>query len=266
MGGDRLRIQQVASIWLRAFLSFRIWTHLGWRDIRTRYALTRLGPWWSTLSYAMFSLILGVVYATVFQVDVAEYLPFIASGLVSWYAISAIVSESVGLPTYYKTLLLNLHMPIPTLALAVVWRNLAVFLQSAPVALAISVIGLRTFNLNILWLVPGLLLFFLGMTPISYLLALSGSRTPALAVVMPSLLLLAFLTTPILWDPAVLGERTWVYRFNPLYWFISLIRQPLQFEAPPPMAWVVVTLCLAIFYLLAFSIASTNERRVALRL
>ena len=48
--------------------SFRLWTLLGWLDIRQRYARSMLGPFWITLSMGVMVGSMGVVYGTLFGI------------------------------------------------------------------------------------------------------------------------------------------------------------------------------------------------------
>ena len=61
---------------LSALKAWPLWTMLGWNDIRQRYRRSTLGPFWITLSMAMFIGVLGVIYSRIFHVDVDIYLPF----------------------------------------------------------------------------------------------------------------------------------------------------------------------------------------------
>src|SRR4051812_44888420 len=66
----------------------RLWPlarSLGWLDIRLRYRGSMLGPFWLTLSTTVMIVSLGVLYSTLFRVDVHEYLPFLALSQVLWF-------------------------------------------------------------------------------------------------------------------------------------------------------------------------------------
>jgi lipopolysaccharide transport system permease protein len=262
----RIRLLGALRIWTNAVRGFRIWMHLGWRDIRTRFALTLLGPWWTTISILIFSVVLGVVYSSVFSIDLAAYLPFVASGLVTWYFVSGSLLESTNASYFYKSLLLNTRLSLVTMVLATIWRNAAVFLQSAPVVVAISLIGLRSASLDLFLVVPALFISSIALVSSGYLFAIAGNRYPALGVLLPSLLLLVFLSTPILWNPELVGERTWVYRYNPLYWMVSIVRQPLIFESPPAIAWIISISVAVGMFIVALFLTARLDRQVTLRL
>src|ERR1700730_14608158 len=69
---------------LAALKAWRLWTMLGWNDIRQRYRRSTLGPFWITLSMAVFIGVLGMIYSRIFHVNVEVYLPFLTAGYVTW--------------------------------------------------------------------------------------------------------------------------------------------------------------------------------------
>lgn len=260
------RSDATTQIWLQSLNHRRIWLHLGWRDIRSRYALTALGPWWTTVTVLLFSISLGVVYAGLFGVPLSQYLPYVTSGLVSWYLVSGVISESTSLSSFYKSLLLNTSITVASLALATTWRNVIIFVQSAPIALAVTLIGAGHLTWSILLLIPGLFVASMVFVPGAYLLSAVGNRFPGFVTLIPTLLLLAFLTTPIFWDPEITGDRTWIYQYNPLYWLVTVVRQPLLSQVPSWEAWLIVCGFGFALWLVALNRTRLIETSVSLRL
>jgi ABC-type polysaccharide/polyol phosphate export permease len=46
-----------------------------------------------------------------------------------------------------------------------------------------------------------------------------------------------FLLTPILWRPEQIPGREWIYLFNPFYYLVQIIREPLEGISPSPFIW-----------------------------
>src|ERR1700761_427272 len=67
---------------------------LGWLDIRLRYRGSMLGPFWLTISTGVMVAALGVLYSTLFKIELREYLPFLALSQVLWGFLAAVVSEA----------------------------------------------------------------------------------------------------------------------------------------------------------------------------
>src|SRR5258705_5710198 len=73
---------------------WRLACALGWLDIRLRYCGSMLGPFWLTISTGVMVGALGLLYSTLFKIDVGDYLPFLALSQVLWGFLAALVSEA----------------------------------------------------------------------------------------------------------------------------------------------------------------------------
>lgn len=78
---------------IKSVASWRLWTLLGWLEVRQRYARSRVGPFWLTISMGVMIGSIGVVYGTLFGQKMSDYLPFLATGLVMWNLFSQSVQE-----------------------------------------------------------------------------------------------------------------------------------------------------------------------------
>jgi lipopolysaccharide transport system permease protein len=77
---------------LRASIaSWRLWTLLGWLEVRQRYARSRFGAFWLTISIAVMVASIGLVYGTLFGQKIQDYLPFLAISLIMWTSFSQTV-------------------------------------------------------------------------------------------------------------------------------------------------------------------------------
>ncbi len=117
---NRLAMRDVASgtsLWRLA------WT-LGWLDIKLRYRGSMLGPFWLTLSTGIMVGSLGVLYSTLFHMNVQEYLPFLSLSIVLWNFLSALVSEACLTFTEADSVIRSVRMPFFVFAIRIVMRNL----------------------------------------------------------------------------------------------------------------------------------------------
>ncbi|OYV29717.1 MAG: ABC transporter permease, partial [Thiomonas sp. 20-64-5] len=77
-------IATATSDLLSSLKAWRLWSLLGWLEIRQRYARSKLGPFWLTISMGVLVGTMGVVYGSLFGVKLADYLPMLAVGIVMW--------------------------------------------------------------------------------------------------------------------------------------------------------------------------------------
>src|SRR5690606_23069046 len=74
--------------------AWRLWSLLGWLEIRQRYARSKLGPFWLTISMGVIVGSIGLVYGTLFNQSLSDYLPMMGVGLVFWGLLTGIINES----------------------------------------------------------------------------------------------------------------------------------------------------------------------------
>jgi ABC-type polysaccharide/polyol phosphate export permease len=74
-----------------------LWGRLGWLDVERRYRRALLGPFWTSISLAVYVIVVGAVGAGLWHRDIGEYLPFLISGMVAWLLVSTITTEACGL-------------------------------------------------------------------------------------------------------------------------------------------------------------------------
>jgi hypothetical protein len=107
----------------------RLWrlpVTLAWLDIKTRYRGSVLGPFWLTLSTGVMVAALGVLYARLFQMNLREYLPFIALSLVLWGFLQSLVNDGCICFTLEENMIRSIRMPFSFYAMRCVLRNFAV--------------------------------------------------------------------------------------------------------------------------------------------
>ena len=80
----------------QGLLSSRIWLLLAWQDIRLRYRRSILGPFWITISMAISIYSMGFLYGNLFKMDLQQYFPFLATGLLTWTFINTVISDSTN--------------------------------------------------------------------------------------------------------------------------------------------------------------------------
>lgn len=143
-----------SSVLLVSFSNFRIWTHLGWRDLRAQYARTKLGPWWSATSLAAIVAGSSIAIGLVGNNKALSLTPQLGIGLAIWTLISVSLNEGAELFEADRSLLLNSTIDELSLVLRVIWRNTVIFLHNLPVVALALWIGDYQLTWHILLLFP----------------------------------------------------------------------------------------------------------------
>ena len=208
----------------------RAWWFTATARTRARFARTALGGFWLGLSNLLSIAALSLVYGTVFKVqDFAHYVVFLGTGLVVWNTIAAAVGSAPALfevnANHLKNT--NLHPVFYTLE---EWAfQVQTFFQSFIMVL----LGLSFFKhdllLNLLmfsWLPLVNVLLFLYWLPLA--ICILGARFRDFYQLVPIVLQLGFLLSPILYEKKNLGQFGWTADFNPIYRVLSPLRHALQ--------------------------------------
>ena len=224
---------------LRAGL--RLWRlawSLGWLDIRLRYRGSMLGPFWLTISTGVMVGSLGILYSTLFNMDLAEYLPFLALSQVLWAFLSALVSESCTVFTDAEAVIRSMRMPFFLFAMRVLIRNTLVLAHNVCVIVAVFAIfrvwpgshGLLALCAVPLWIVDALAL--------ALLLGGFCARFRDILPIVNSVMQIAFFLTPVIWKPGQLGPTAVsLLPLNPFYDMLEIMRAPLLGELPSLSVW-----------------------------
>ena len=96
----------------QGLMMYHLWGRLGWNDILQRYRRSILGPLWLTISMAVLIGALGLLYAKLFKVDVAEYVPFLAIGFVLWQLISGILLDGCNVFVHSEGIIKQIKLPL----------------------------------------------------------------------------------------------------------------------------------------------------------
>ena len=240
--------------------------HMGWRDMRIRYAMTFLGPFWTTLSVLLTTLALGGVYGTLFKLDLKTYIPYVSTGLLVWNFFSNVLNEAPTHVSSLRNILLNTSFPLEMYSIQLVWKNMIVYLYSIPVVILVNLsLGFKMGPIFLESFVA-LLLLSLILTPLAFLLGIVGAKFPDIAAFFPTVTLVMFLATPVLWPVSALGDQVWIAEANPVYWVISAVRQPLLNENPKAASWVVMIILVFVLNICAETIGRNQYSKVKLGL
>ncbi len=247
---------------LLAFRAWSLWGALGWNDIRQRYRRSVLGPFWITLSMAVFITVLGVIYSYIFQTEIRSYLPYLSVGYIVWGFISQATNESSIAFQESERIIRQIRLPYSIFVLRVVWRNFIVFLHTIvifiPIALTFDVLP----RFVSLLAVPGLALVYINQVWVTLVLAIICTRYRDVQQIVATCIQLAMFATPIMWPISALGKAVIVAQINPLYHLIDLVRAPMLGSAPSALSWLVAIASAVIGWTIAILLLRRASRRL----
>lgn len=212
---------------------WELWGTLGWHDIRQRYRRSVLGPFWITLSMGVMVAGLSVLWATLFQQSIPEYLPYFALGFIVWTLISALIME--GCTAFYGSegVIKQIPVPLSVHVYRIVWRNLIISAHNLTIYVVIMLaLGIWPGVVGFLLAIVGFALLAVIGTALGILFGILSARYRDIPPLVTSILQMAFFFSPILWKPESLPERHYMVTYNPFYYLIEIVRRPLLGVVP----------------------------------
>jgi lipopolysaccharide transport system permease protein len=200
---------------------------LGWLDIRLRYRGSMLGPFWLTISTAVMVGSLGVLYSTLFKMDVRDYLPFLALSQVLWGFLAALVSEACTGFTDAESVIRSVRMPFFVFSVRTLIRNIIVLAHNIVVIVAVFAIFSHWPGWEALMALPGLAIWVADALALTLLLGAFCARFRDIQPIVNSVMQIMFFVTPVIWKPEQLGSGMAKLPLNPFYDLLEIVRGPL---------------------------------------
>jgi ABC-type polysaccharide/polyol phosphate export permease len=247
-------------------LRSELWGRIGWLDVKRRYRRTLLGPFWSSITLAVYTISVGVVGAALWHQDVNEYLPYLISGMIVWTLLSTVIIEACTLFIAGQSLFRNVSFEYSILAYALVWRNFIIFLHNLVVyVLVVLILKPALLSPTLLVAVPGLLLVLLNGVWIALLAGLFCLRFRDVQPLIQAAIQIWMLITPIFWIPDRLSGAAFhiFVQFNPIYRLIEVVRAPLLGQVPTLADDIAVLAITVVGWCMTYIMFRSFRRRIA---
>lgn len=243
---------------------WRLALTLGWFDIRLRYRGSMLGPFWLTLSTAVMVAALGVLYSRLFNMELHDYLPFLALSLVLWGVLSTVIGEACTCFTSAEGTIRSMRMPFTLHPMRVVVRNLIVLGHNVVVILAVYFWFNNWPGWHALMAIPALLLWLIDGLAVCFLLGPIGARFRDIPPIIASVIQIAFFVSPIIWKPELLkGTALELLWLNPFFTLLEIVRGPMLGETVTLHVWASALGYSAVLIGLAWVLFSRTRARLA---
>jgi lipopolysaccharide transport system permease protein len=225
---------------------WRVWHLLGVRELRHRYARSKLGQLWLTLSTAIMIGALGSVWSLLWHQPVRELMPFFGIGLIMWTYMAQVLIECTAVFISHSNLYRNQKMNFSVSVYSVIYKNTLMLTHS----LIIVVVLILAFGVPINWyqlqLIPAFALTWITMVWLGYIIAMICVRYRDIIQVITNWLLVLFFITPVMWKPEFLPVKYhFIVDYNPLAQFLDLLRKPFLGEPVSFYTWV-ATIAIAV--------------------
>ena len=258
-------LQKLARDNIAALRNWRVWWHLGMADVRNRFAKSLVGPAWILLNLAMWVGGMGIIYGTLFVQPLTTYLPFLTIGFVCWGFLSQTIIEGGNAFVFAEGYIKQFTYPKQIYVLRVIVNCSVPFAIGVSIFFAVFAWMGHSFGSGMLWVLPGFFILLMVSYLHATIMAYASVRFRDLPHGMTALLQVLMFVTPVFFTVGTLKERglDFVYKYNPLYYLIEIIRHPLtKLEAAPMEIYTATGIYLLILMLIALFVSMRLDRRI----
>ncbi len=235
---------------------------LAWQDIRSKYKRSVIGPFWLTLSSAIWVGLLGSLWAMLLKKDPLVFIPWVASGNLIWSLINSAVGEGCNSFSKSRAFLLQIKLPLTFPAVRLIVKNLIILAHEALVfvciALYLQISPLPYWH----WLLLGIVLILVNSLWVYLFLGMACARFRDLRQIIASVMKVVFFVTPILWMPDMMQGKAHLLKFNPFYPFLNLVRSPMLGQAPEPYALQYALVITLVGWAVTFVMFAKKRRQI----
>ena len=214
---------------------------LGWQDVKQRYKRSKVGPFWLTISMAVMIASIGLVFGGIFSAPLADFLPFLALGLILSSFILTSLTEGCTAFISSTAIIKQFPVPLPIHMCRVIWHNVVILLHNLIILPLVYLAFLKPFTPEALLSLPGFALMVLNISWMALVFGVLSTRFRDIPQLVQSFFQVVFYLTPVIWMPHMLPERvsTVLLDWNPIYHMVEIVRAPLLGELPGSESWII---------------------------
>src|ERR1700722_6384054 len=243
--------------------NWQLWSMLGWNDIQQRYRRSAFGPFWITISMAIFIVLLGFIYSKLFHQDIAVFLPYIAMGLITWGFISGTTVEACSAFIENTGIIRQIRLPYSIYIMRMVWRGFIVFLHTVVLIIPIAIYFRMEVGWSSLLAIPGMLLVVLNQIWLAIVIGVVATRFRDTVQLVTTAIQILMFVTPIMWPVSAIPDARFIAEINPFFHLIQLVRAPLLGDVAEPLSWIgVFGMCIVGYGLAAVALTRASPRLV----
>lgn len=239
------------------------------KDLVVQYRRSFLGVLWAVLMPLGVTLIIAFIYSTLWSQEITYFVPYLFSGLTPWtFLVEACrggAMSYISAEGYIKQLPIDLEI-FPTRTTLTAMVNLLMGLVAYVIVLLI--LSPRYLTVWSLMTFPALLVFFLLGLSLATIAATAQTYVRDFDPLQSLLLQGLFYITPILYDFNMIRARgmSFVYQYNPFFYFIQILREALMGQAPNGQLWLIALGILAVVLSFAVWLFLRTKRKIAFKL
>ena len=221
------------------------------RDIVARYKRSVLGVFWTMLQPLGMMVVMTIVFSQLFH-RVEGYAAYLLSGLISWTFFSQTTLASLQQVVSGGSLARRIYIPHTAFAISSTVTGMVNLAISVIPLVLISLVSGRPVTWALLFMPVSILILSAFALGIGLLLSTFAVHFPDIKEMYDILLRAWMYLTPIIYPETILPEayRYWILHLNPMYYMVSLFREPVYNGKLPSLDIVIISTIIAVSILI----------------
>jgi lipopolysaccharide transport system permease protein len=233
-------------------------------EIKARYTSSYLGPIWIVLSNVIFIGFISLLYSSIFNIVLDDYIPYLTTGYLVWILMVTVFLDGSSAFISYGQMLRDYKISPLVLYCRTFFRTVIIFAHSLPLIFFV-VAFFKGFIFDIPLFLLGMTINLAGIFLMGLVFAIMSVRFRDINYVLPSVFQVLILMMPILWRPEMLtGKKVILVEANFIYQLLELVRAPLLGTAAPFHFYVNCLVLLAVSYLFAAVMYVRTKNKIVL--
>jgi ABC-type polysaccharide/polyol phosphate export permease len=247
---------------LAAVRRWRLWTSLAVHDIASRYRGSVLGPFWITVTTAAMIGGVGLMYSQLLNQSLAQYIPWLATGIVFWTLFSQVINEGCDAFISSGTIIKQTAIPMLSFIARMLTRNLINFAHQVLIVAAVLIYFGIWRHSNVLLSLAGLVLVLANLSWVALATGIVSARFRDVPQIIGAIIQISLFITPVFWRPETIRFHRFVLDWNPFYHMLEVTRRPLLGEPVHMVSYMLLILTAVVGWVGAFALFARTRRRV----
>tara|TARA_R100001086_G_scaffold157373_1_gene84178 strand:- start:1959 stop:2741 length:783 start_codon:yes stop_codon:yes gene_type:complete len=206
------------------------WWHLSMSDLRARFRRSFFGILWAIIQPLGLTLLISVVFSRLFNQSIAEYAPYILSGIIVWEYVSSTTVGGALAFVQADAYIKQTRHPLAIYTLRNTITGLIV-MAVASISLVIWIVIAFPGNIGWSWLAAPTILPLIALIawPMATIMAYIGVRFRDLPNALALVLQAAWFVSPVYFMDSMFrnGGLNALVDYNPIYHLLQIIRAPM---------------------------------------
>ncbi len=209
-------------------------SHLVQRDIKLKYRRSALGILWSLLSPLLMMVVMSLVFSFFFRFDIPNFPVYVLTGQLIFNNFNESTTGSMSSIIGASHLIRRVYIPKYIFPLQkIVFSFVNLMFSFIALVIVMIVTGQPFTFATLLFPVPMVLLFFFELGCGLILASLAVFFRDVMHFYTVFITALTYLT-PLFYPVEILpGSIQTLIKFNPLYWYVTMFRQPILYSEVP---------------------------------